>query len=89
VLAHLVDQLVGDNAVAQSPDEEDRTLDIKAALDAQERLVGLVVGWAVAVVVACGWDVSPGYSYYWRPKHWCSMDVLHGAPSPFLAYCST
>ena len=61
VLAHLVDQLVGDNAVAQSPDEQDRTLDVETAFDAQKGLVGLVVGRTIAVIVACEWIVSLGY----------------------------
>jgi hypothetical protein len=87
VLAHLVDQLVCDNAVAQSPDEQDRALDVDTALDAEKGLVGFVVGWAVAVVVACEWSVSSGYS--WHPSITASMGILHGAASPFLAYSST
>ena len=61
VLAHLIDQLVCNDTVAQSADEQDWALDVETALNAQKGLVGFVVGWAIAVVVACGWDVSPGY----------------------------
>jgi hypothetical protein len=53
VLAHLVDQLVCDDAVTQSPDEEDRTLDVETTLNVQKRFIGLVVSGAVSVVVAC------------------------------------
>ena len=52
IRAHLGNNLVSDNTVAQSPDKQCRTLDVETAFDAQKRLVGLVVGRAVSVVVA-------------------------------------
>jgi hypothetical protein len=69
VLAHFSDQLVGNNEVAQSPNEQGRTLDIDTSLDAQKGLVSLVVRRAVAVVVACKWTVSSGYSTSRDLKH--------------------
>lgn len=53
VLAHLVGKLVCDDEVAKSPHEQSRALDLNAVLNRQQWLIGLMVGLAVAVVVAC------------------------------------
>ena len=53
VCTHLVGELVRDDSVAQGSHEKSGTFDLRAVLDRKQRLVGLEVGLAVAVVVAC------------------------------------
>jgi hypothetical protein len=60
IRAHLANKLISNNRIAQSPHEQSRALDLDAILNLQQRLVGLEVGLAVAVVVACNmsaWDL--------------------------------
>lgn len=54
ILAHLVGKLVCDDEVAKSPHKQSWALDLNAVLNRQQWLIGLMVGLAVAVVVACG-----------------------------------
>jgi hypothetical protein len=50
---HLTSELICHNGVAKSPHEQCRALDLGTILNVQQGLVGLEVGFAVAVVVAC------------------------------------
>lgn len=53
VLTHLVGKLICDDSIAKSPHEQSRALDLGAIFDRQQGFVGLEVGLAIAVVVAC------------------------------------
>jgi hypothetical protein len=89
IRTHLVDKLVSNNSVAQSPHEQSRALDLDTILNVQQRLVGFEVRLAVAVVIAYDMSAYDFYSLVPSSQSYWEFKNSQGSLRPCLEYSST